>query len=65
VRAVRYLLGISTLLVLACNLALAAEPVPMSERWIPVFWIIGLGIGVFALILLLDLVKERFKKKKR
>jgi hypothetical protein len=35
------------------------------ERWIPVFWILGLGIGVFALILLLDLVKERFKKKKR
>jgi hypothetical protein len=63
--APRYLLGISTLLALTWNLALAAEPVPMSERWMPVLWIIGLGVGVFVLILLLDLVKERFKKKKR
>jgi len=34
------------------------------ERWIPVFWILGLGIAVFGLIMLIDFLKGLFKKKK-
>lgn len=35
------------------------------ERWIPVFWILGLGIFVFGLIMLLDFVKEHLKKRRK
>jgi hypothetical protein len=35
------------------------------ERWVPVFWILGLGIAVFALIMLMDFLKERFKRKRK
>jgi hypothetical protein len=30
------------------------------EKWVPVLWIIGSGIGVFLLFLFIDLLKSMF-----
>jgi len=33
------------------------------EKWVPIFWILGGGVGFFILLFLLDSLKS-FKKKK-
>ena len=35
------------------------------ERWIPIFWIIGGGIGILALVLFVDSLKDKMKKRLR
>ena len=35
------------------------------ERWIPIFWIIGGAIGILALVLFIDSLKDKMKKQLR
>ena len=35
------------------------------EKWTPIFWIVGSGLGYFALLLLLDSVKGLFEVRKK
>jgi hypothetical protein len=35
------------------------------ERWIPIFWILGIGVGVFCLIILTEYLRAGRDKKKR
>jgi len=35
------------------------------ERRIPIFWIIGGGIGILALVLFVDSLKDKMKKRLR
>jgi len=32
------------------------------EKWVPVFWILGLAIGFFAVLMLIDYIKTRGKR---
>jgi len=33
------------------------------EKWIPIFWIIGLGVGLFLFLLFIDFLKGTLKKR--
>jgi len=35
------------------------------EKWLPIFWILGLCIGFFAVLMLTDYIKSRKKKPDR
>ena len=35
------------------------------EKWIPIFWIVGGGIGILAVTLFIDLLKGKMKKQPR
>ena len=35
------------------------------EKWIPLFWIVGGGIGILALVLFIDALKGKVKKHLR
>jgi hypothetical protein len=36
-------------------------PILTMEKWVPVFWIIGLFLGFFAVLMLLDYLKTKKK----
>ena len=33
------------------------------EKWMPIFWILGIGIAILALLLVIDLLKSNKKKR--
>jgi hypothetical protein len=35
------------------------------ERWIPIFWIIGGSIGILAVVLFVDSLKDKMKNRLR
>ena len=35
------------------------------EKWIPLLWIVGGGIGILALVLFIDALKGKMKKRLR
>jgi len=37
-------------------------PVLTMEKWEPIFWIIGLTLALFTLLMLLDFIKTRKRK---
>jgi hypothetical protein len=37
-------------------------PVLTLEKWVPIFWIIGLCLAFFAVLMLLDFIKTRKRK---
>ena len=37
-------------------------PIITLEKWVPIFWIIGLCLGFFVLLMLINYLKTRKKK---
>jgi beta-lactamase regulating signal transducer with metallopeptidase domain len=37
-------------------------PILTLEKWVPVFWIIGLCVGFFVVLMLLDYLKTKKRK---
>jgi hypothetical protein len=37
-------------------------PIWTLERWMPVFWIVGLCVGFFVVLMLLDYLKTKKRK---
>lgn len=40
-------------------------PILTMEKWQPIFWILGLTVAFFAVLMLLDFIKTRGKGSKR
>jgi hypothetical protein len=39
-----------------------AVPILTLAKWVPVFWILGLCVGFFVVLMLLDYIKTRKRK---